>query len=458
MSTASKGPLLVCTALAGEGHFFPVLGIAAYMRSQGYEVVFVIESNFKSFVENAGIEHVDSPSIATPELMAQLGAIHQRPAGVDTLSDAIKAMIVDPMPLRFKSFHKSLGEIKARNQQRDIVIVEDAFNMLSLPYWHGAPLPKGFTERPKSVGLGCAPLMMESSDIAPLMLGLPPDSTESGKARNRVINKLVREGPQKPQIDAWVAALKMCGCPSLPEIRIWNTGYESYDLCYQLCSPSLEYPISDLPANMSFAGVMPRREVPLDYKYPEWWQEIMDARRKDIKVVFVCQGTINTDHSQLVVPTMAALTDQPNIMVVAALGAHGASLPSDVKIPSNSRVVDYIPFDLILEQSDAFVTNCGYGAFSHAIKNGCPIVASGETEEKLEVALRAAYAGVAVDLETQKPSPGQVRDGVREVLGDEKYKRRAMVLRKENEDMDVFGTVKKGIESLSKSFISFQPA
>lgn len=448
MSSTNKGPLLVCTALAGEGHFFPVLGIAAHMKKHGYEVIFITQTNFQNFVEGAGIEYVDNPNITTPELMATLGKISQQPAGINTLALQIKAMIVDTMPLRFKSFHKSLGEIKARDPAREIIIVEDSFNMLSFPYWHGAPLPQGFSERPKSVGLGCAPLMMESRDIAPLMLGLPPDTTESGRARNKVINKLVREGPQKPLIDSWTDSLKECGCPTMPEIKIWNTGYESYDICYQLCSPSLEYPVSDLPSNMSFGGVMPRREIGSDFKYPEWWSDIQEGRKNGIRVVFVCQGTINTDHSQLVAPTLAAFAGRSDVIVVAALGAQGASLSSDAKISSNSRVIDYIPYDLVLEYSDAFVTNCGYGAFSHAIKNGCPILACGETEEKLEVALRAVYAGVAINLNTQQPSPGQVRKGVDELLADGKYKKKAIDLRKENEDMDVLVTVRKGIDSL----------
>lgn len=447
---SAQGPLVVCTALGGEGHFFPVLGIAAYLKKQGYEVLFVTHSRLKPFVEDAGVEYIDLPNTTTPELLATLGEIKQQPAGINTLALSIKAMIVDTLPLRFKSFHESLGKIKMRDPGREIIVVEDTFNMLTFPYWHGAPLPEGFTERPKSVGLGCAPLMMESQDIAPLMLGLPPDATESGRARNKVINKFVREGPQKPLIDSWVTSLKQCGCPSVPEVKAWNTGYESYDICYQLCSPSLEYPLSDLPSNMSFGGVMPRREVGPGYEYPPWWPQVQESRKNGTKVVFVCQGTINTDHSQLVIPTIMAFAEQRNIIVVAALGAQGAALPPDVLVPSNTRVVDYIPYDLILEYSDAFVSNCGYGAFSHAIKNGCPIVACGETEEKLEVALRAVYAGVAINLRTQKPTADEIRKGAEQLWAAGTYKSRAVELRKENEDMDVLETVRRGIDSLRK--------
>jgi hypothetical protein len=65
----------------------------------------------------------------------------------------------------------------------------------------GRPLPAGWTELPKSIGVGLTPLLIDGVDSAPILMGLPPDSTPSGKLRNAALLKLFREGPLKVLID-----------------------------------------------------------------------------------------------------------------------------------------------------------------------------------------------------------------------------------------------------------------
>lgn len=271
--------------------------------------------------------------------------------------------------------------------------------------------------------------------------------------RNRALNQLADEGPMKPLADAWAEALAACGFTVTPTGSPLNAWYTAHDVSLMLCSPSLEYPLSDLPATVRFAGCLPRRGVGGGLEYPSRWPEVVGkAGKADTagkKVVFVAQGTVSTGWRELVVSTLEALAGRADTLVVAALGAPGARL-GGVAVPANARVADYLPYDAVLPWADVLVSNAGYGSLTHAIMNDVPAVFAGESEDKLEVAMRAEQAGFAVNLRTQTPAPAQARDAVVRVLADSRFARRAAELRRENEAMDCLGCVERHVERLTE--------
>ncbi|ORY57422.1 uncharacterized protein BCR38DRAFT_413825 [Pseudomassariella vexata] len=98
--------------------------------------------------------------------------------------------------------------------------------------------------------------------------------------------------------------------------------------------------------------------------------------------------------------------------------------------------VDYLLYDTILPYADECVSNAGYSAFTHAAVNGVPIVVVGESENEKEISKRTAWPGLGVDLETQTPSMKNLRDGIEEILENERHKKRAIELIEENRSMD----------------------
>jgi UDP:flavonoid glycosyltransferase YjiC (YdhE family) len=209
----------------------------------------------------------------------------------------------------------------------------------------------------------------------------------------------------------------------------------------------VEYPRSDAPKTLRFAGGYPDASQGSNPSRPAWWHEVTDNDGKHI--VFVCQGTAATVLNHLVIPTMTAFRLHTRIIVVVALGKKGATLPPDVNVPSNCRVADYIPYDDMLPHCDVFITTGGYGAFQRALANGTPMVISGTTEDKPETAARAQWAGVGVNLQTSNPSAEQLRDAVDEVLGNERYKTRAVEIQAEMVKYDPMGVIIENIEELS---------
>ncbi|KAG8361947.1 hypothetical protein FVEN_g439 [Fusarium venenatum] len=197
-----------------------------------------------------------------------------------------------------------------------------------------------------------------------------------------------------------------------------------------------------MPSNVKFSGCLTPKPTPSDFVYPVWWD---DVRRGDHRIVAVTQGTIAQDASNLIVPTIEALSGRDDLLVIAILGRKGAALPKDMVIPSNTRVIDYLPYDVLLPHASVFVMNAGYGGFLHGITNGVPLVLAGETEDKPEIAMRGEWSGVAVNLRTGQPTPELVRDGVERVLSDNSFKKRVDEIKAENEAMNVHDFIEEQI-------------
>ena len=171
------------------------------------------------------------------------------------------------------------------------------------------------------------------------------------------------------------------------------------------------------------------------------------------KVVFVSQGTANIDdYGELVIPTLGAFAERDDIVVVAALGKRGVALPADVMaaIPEGVKVIDYLPYDDILPLADVFVFNGGYGGLMHGVANGTPMVIAGTAADKGEVAVRAEWAGIAVNLQTSTPSQDMIRDAVDRVVADgSNYKATVAEMRGEDLALDPLGTIEKLIWELA---------
>jgi UDP:flavonoid glycosyltransferase YjiC (YdhE family) len=166
-------------------------------------------------------------------------------------------------------------------------------------------------------------------------------------------------------------------------------------------------------------------------------------------VVVVSQGTLlSHDFTSLIIPTLESLKDSPNTIVVTALGRKRATLPEDYDLPSNVRIGEFIPFDELYPLSDVFVTNGGYGGLNHALSHGLPVTISGVRSDKPENAVRAEWAGVAVNLDAEFPTPLTVRDAVVKILGDPEYRRKAKVIKAEMETYDPMGAVIQAIEEI----------
>src|SRR5262249_55166129 len=153
----------------------------------------------------------------------------------------------------------------------------------------------------------------------------------------------------------------------------------------------------------------------------------------------------NHDFRHLVAPTLEALANEKDLLVVATTGGRKVdAIPGP--IPRNARVASYLPFEWILPKVDVLVTNGGFGSVNQALSLGIPLVTAGLGEDKADVNARIAWAGAGVDLKTNQATSAAVRDAVRHVLDTPSYRARAMALAKEYRSIDTRSEVLKVID------------
>jgi UDP:flavonoid glycosyltransferase YjiC (YdhE family) len=164
-----------------------------------------------------------------------------------------------------------------------------------------------------------------------------------------------------------------------------------------------------------FIGALPI--VPNQAPLPPWAPEL-EGRRK---MVLVSQGTVaNHDFGLLVAPTLSALSNESDLLVVVTTGGRPVeAIPGS--IPANARLASYLPFEWLLPKVDVFVTNAGYGSVNQAMSFGIPLVTAGRTEDKADVSVRVAWSGVGINLATDTPTPAALRNAVRTVLDTQSY-------------------------------------
>ena len=199
---------------------------------------------------------------------------------------------------------------------------------------------------------------------------------------------------------------------------LFHSVVELADAYLQLSVPRFEFP-RQIPPSVHFVGTPPI--IPGQAPLPPWAHELDGSR----KVVLVTQGTLaNHNFGLLIAPTLAALANEPDVLVVATTGGRPVdAIPG--AIPSNARVASFLPFEWLLPRVDVLVTNGGYGSVNQAMSFGIPLVTAGMTEDKADVNARVAWSGVGLNLATNEPTQEALRAAVRTVLDRPAYRMRA---------------------------------
>jgi len=187
---------------------------------------------------------------------------------------------------------------------------------------------------------------------------------------------------------------------------------------------SFEYPDQSATSPVQFIGPLPLRK---QHVLPDWWHELNQTKR----LVLITQGTVaNWDLGQLVGPALVGLAEEKDLILLVTTGGQPIeSIP--VPIPSNARVVKFLPYDLVLQSVDLLITNGGYGTVNMALSHGVPIVSAGLTEDKEEVSAHVEWAGIGIDLRTNQADPEAVRNAAREILDNPVYRERSKELARE---------------------------
>ncbi|CZR69745.1 related to N-glycosyltransferase [Phialocephala subalpina] len=438
-----------------QGHKIEVFGFYPRLRrlvrpeeliARGYEVTFVTGSAYRKIIEEirASLVPLSGYGDYTEAEIDERWPVRETlPKGPVQLAFDLEECFIKSIPSQHEAQQTALRILKEKHPGRPIILLNEGIFYGSLPEMAGAP---GLCPT-AAISLGIVPLALSSIDCPPFGLGLPPDSSPEGRERNKAMNKGIQEQLLAKAQATFLEIMETLGARREGLPFFIDAGYRLPDRFLQMCIPSVEYPRSDAPPSITFSGGLPKGHRDAFFDPPAWWDEIITNKLK--KIVLVSQGSLAVNFSDLIVPTMIGLQDREDIIVVVALGKKGATLPEGTLVPANARVGSFVPFDDVLPHCAVFVTNGGYGAFQHAVGNGVPLVFGGTTEDKFEIAARAEWAGVAVNLKTSAPTPEAVLAAVDEIISGPKYKERSLVLEAEMATFDPMEIVMKTIKELA---------
>ncbi len=294
----------------------------------------------------------------------------------------------------------------------DLILTDDIFAG-TLPL-----LLDSKAERPAIAVLGITFLILHRDDGAPPALGLPPTTEEPQIAEYRKMMDAANSALFEPIRARVNGILSSMHVPPLP-LSFFDSLVTLPDCFFHTSAPEFEYPRRDLPKSVRFVGAL---RPPTHYELPT---DIAEALSLGRRVVLVTQGTLaNFDFSHLVAPTLEALADRDDVVVLVSTGGRPVSEIA-VELPSNARVAPFLPYDLVMNKTDVLVTNGCFGTVTNALGHGVPMVVAGTTEDKAEVAARVAWSGTGIDLRTEQPTSLQLRSAIDSVLSDNRYRDRA---------------------------------
>lgn len=128
-----------------------------------------------------------------------------------------------------------------------------------------------------------------------------------------------------------------------------------------------------------------------------------------------------------------ALADLPVAVLASTSGLFGVT---QLSVPANAALVDYLPLGSVMSQAAVAVCHAGHGTTMTALTVGVPLVAvPGLGRDQRPIAARVAELGLGIAL-PENATAGQIRDAVTAVLSDDRYRRRARSFAREHTHSD----------------------
>lgn len=387
-----------------------MVNVGAGLQTLGHDITVLTGVEFTDAVEGAGLRMAPLPDSVRIDPPDSVNALLRRlPTQVRRFwlgRAELASVFAKPLAVEANTLMDIL-----RDQPVDAIIADVTFT-------GAVPMLLGDAPRPPVVVCGVGPLTISSADTPPFGMAWQPQAGVDYRPMTDVAHRVIMRSSQR----SFNHALWQADCRRAPVfISDWP---RLADGLLQLSVEEFEYPRSDLPATVEFVGpVLPVSAG--EFLPPHWWDDVLNATT----VVHVTQGTFdNADLDQLISPTLDALGDRDDLLVVATTGGrpgqrwHG-------QIPANARIADWIPYSALMPHVDVMITNGGYGGVQHALSHGVPLIVAGETSDKAEVAARVDFSGVGIDLATAAPSPAAIRAAVDRVRQDDRYRAAAHTLR-----------------------------
>lgn len=175
--------------------------------------------------------------------------------------------------------------------------------------------------------------------------------------------------------------------------------------------PELEYPRL-WPAHVRVCG-------PLSFELPHADVELPAG---EAPLILIASSTAQDPECELIRRCFEAFEREP-VRVLATTNGHRPARP--IEVPANGELVDWLSYSQGMAAADLVVCHGGHGTICRAIDAGRPLLVSPAIGDMAENGTRVQWAGCGLSLPGRLRHPGPLRRVARELLGEQRYRRRA---------------------------------
>jgi MGT family glycosyltransferase len=241
------------------------------------------------------------------------------------------------------------------------------------------------------------PLPVEG--VPPLFTGSPLRPLEGplGVARDRLLNRIARR-----VFDTGLPALNRVRLEhGLAPLAHWEDQLLGAEAICMMTAPELDFSSrGELPANVRYVG--PAFE-PYEYEWNSPW-----PAANTNPLVVVSFSTSYMDQSALVQRVLDALD---GLAVRALLTAGPALEQSRLRLPTNARVVDFIPHRAVFPHASLVVSHAGWQTVNAALADGVPLLCIPDGRDQPDNAARVVLAGAGLRVD-ERTTPRKLRRAI----------------------------------------------
>ena len=407
------GKKILFATVPGEGHVYPLTGLAMHLQQRGCDVRWYTSIKFADKIHKLDIKHY--PFVKALEVnTTNISEVFPNRDRITGTVEKINFDMIHIFSERSEEYYEDIKDIY-KTFPFDMMIADSMFT--------GIPFVKEKMKIP-AVAVGIIPLSEKSKDLAPYGLGLTPANTWFEKIKHSFLRFLSDRVMMKKSIRVYSNILKKNGI-NKKDSNLFDFLIKNASLVLQSGTPGFEYYRSDIGHNIRFVG--PLLPYAAENQKAVWFDERIKRYKK---ILLVTQGTVEKDINKLIIPSLEAFKNTDMLVIVTTSGEQTAALREKYAF-DNVIIEDFVPFQDIMPYTSAFITNGGYGGVLLSIRHGLPIVAAGVHEGKSEICARIGFFKYGINLNTETPTPAQLRVAVTEVIEKDIYVKNVRKLSKE---------------------------
>lgn len=342
---------LIMSAFTHWSHYEKIAKIAVVLAEIGYPITFVTGRLFENEVTNL------HPNIKFFPLQGQADKLTEEeyktfaslPEGSEEAALFLqKFALVNSIEPTHNTLQQVYKEFRDQHgPAKPILSFYDSVVVGHLPIMIGAPGIKPDV----TWAIGLHPITLDSNDTYPFHMNKLPETGPNARELHWAAYQARHEHYRTRELDlALWAKFRDLGAVQDTFPSFLHAVASLPDHLMTMGIPEFEFARTDLRDNVHYFGGLQgkKKSVAKTTDLPPWWSDVEAAKKQGKKIVAVSQGTVDTNLNEILIPTLEALKEDENVLVIASTVAVEPEGLAELVVPGNARAAKFVPYDHLL--------------------------------------------------------------------------------------------------------------